>query len=328
MEVIRPIQQSDQEAFVKLAQSASIGMTSMPKNPDLLAKKIEESLKAFSEGKESYLFVLENLQTKQVEGVAGLLSRTNVEYFFEIKEMPLPHFHPAVLKELKLLFPVTHQKGPSEICALFLAHTCRKTGLGRLLSLSRFLFLAAFPQRFDTTVTALMRGYFDLENRSPFWEGVGRKFLDVDFVTLLRLREEGEEFVKSILPQYPLYVPLLAQGAQSAIGHVHTHTLPAMKMLLHEGFLETKRIDFFDGGPQIAAATASIRTIRESRVGPVGAIVQQLQEGPDFLISNEQLNFRAVMSPLLVQEKITLSAQVAEALQVKEGDKIRYVCAR
>ncbi len=334
MELIRPIQLSDFDTFVKMAHSASIGMTNMPKNPELLLKKIEGSLKAFAERgsapkEECYLFVLESGEA--VEGVSGLFGKTAAaapEYFFQIEPLALPRFHAAVCKEMLLLHPKALQNGPSEICALFLARNVRKAGLGRLLSLSRFLFIASFPDRFEENVTALMRGLFDAENRSPFWEGVGRKFLDLDFVSLLRLREAGEGFVANILPRYPLYASLLTEEAQAAIGKVHPNTLPALAMLQHEGFTESRLIDFFDGGPQISAPKASIRAIRNSRTALVGALVTQL-EGADFLISNERLDFRAIQNPLLEQgAEVTLTHEAAEALHVRVGERIRYVTAR
>ncbi|MCE5316310.1 MAG: arginine N-succinyltransferase [Parachlamydia sp.] len=339
MHVIRPIRHTDFEAFVHMAQSASIGITNLPKNPDLLKKKLEDSLKAFAEERSTpspdcYLFVLEHPETG-VGGVAGLFSQTAVkvpEFFFMIEKISLPRFHPAVPAEMPLLLPVIEQNGPSEICSLFLAHNARKAGLGRLLSLSRFLFMAAFPQRFQETVTALMRGYFDAEGRSPFWEGVGRKFLDVDFLTLLRLREGSDEFVRNILPKYPMYAPLLSSEAQAAIGRVHPNTLPALTMLQHEGFIETGQIDFFDAGPRIKATSRNIRTVRESRVATVRAIVPSFQ-GEFYLICNSRLDFRAIIAPLILQDEgitqgITLGSDAAEALMVKTGDTIRYVTPR
>lgn len=335
MHYIRPIRQTDFEAFVQMAQSASIGITNLPKNPNLLRKKIEGSLKAFSDeraapSQECYLFVLDHPETG-VSGVSGLFSKTAVtapEFFFTLEKASLTHFHPAVPAEMPLLRPMIEQNGPSEICSLFLARTERTSGLGRLLSFSRFLFMAAFPQRFQETVTALMRGYFDEEGRSPFWEGVGRKFLDVDFPTLLRLREAGDEFVRDMLPQYPIYAALLSPNAQAAIGRVHPNTQPALAMLQREGFTDTGQVDFFDAGPRIKASIRSIRAHRDSRIATVSATMPPFQ-GENYLISNCRLDFRAVMAPLIVQENgIAIGNDAADALMVKQGDTIRYVPPR
>lgn len=336
MHFIRPIRTSDFEVFVQMAQSASIGITNLPKNPDLLRKKIEDSLQAFAHEKnapsrECYLFVLDHPETG-VSGVAGLFSKTAVmapEFFFTIEKASLPRFHPAVPAEIHLLRPVIEQNGPSEICSLFLAHSGRHSGLGRLLSLSRFLFMAAFPKRFQESVTALMRGYFDDQGRSPFWEGLGRKFLDIDFITLLRLREGGDEFVRSMLPQYPIYVSLLSPEAQAALGKVHPNTMPALGMLHHEGFTDAGQVDFFDAGPRVKASVGSIRSIRESRLATVSDIVPYSSEGTHYLIGNLRLDFRAVMAPLKLQDSgIALGADAAQALMVKQGDTVRYVAPR
>lgn len=331
MHFIRPIELKDHSTFVEMAQSASIGITSLPKNSELLLKRIEDSNKAFLTPAEShhYLFVLENGKISKVEGVAGILSKTAVqapEFFFRIEKQSIPQFHPEVCQEHLILHPSVLKNGPTEIGSLFLSRENRKAGLGRLLSFSRFLFMAAFCDRFDPTVTALMRGYFNSENQSPFWEGVGRKFFNLDFPTLLHLREKGEEFVTNFFPKYPIYASLLHHSAQAVIGQIHPHTAPALKMLQQEGFQLTGQIDFFDAGPEIASPLNSIRTVRESRVAVFESVEAISEKEKPYLISNERLNFRATWAPLVLKESsVRLSQETAQVLQIKEGDAIRYV---
>lgn len=309
MHVIRPIQRSDLQPFLAMANSASLGMSNLPKNEQLLSRRIERCL-----AKEEYLFVLENQENGSVEGVSGILKQSELEYYYEIQSS----------NAMLILTPLIVQNGPSEICTLFLAHFARSHGLGRLLSLSRFLFIAAFPHLFTETITALMRGYFDEQAHSPFWDSVGRKFLDLDIIALIKLREEGQEFVQNIVPKYPLYVALLPKEAQEAVGAVHAHTLPALKMLQEEGFSPTGKVDFFDAGPQIAAKRDSIRTVRTSRLATIAEIGPV--EGPLKLIGNERLDFRAVHMPMdVIGNAATISPETASLLQVQKGDPIRYV---
>ena len=59
-------------------------------------------------------------------------------------------------KEIQVLHLVRQHSGPCEICSLFLAPEHRRAGgnLSRLLSLSRFLFMAEFAKTFEPTVIA------------------------------------------------------------------------------------------------------------------------------------------------------------------------------
>ena len=51
--------------------------------------------------------------------------------------------------------------GTAELCSLFLHPDWRRDGNGSLLSKSRFLFLAEFPEYFSPRVIAEMRGVSD-----------------------------------------------------------------------------------------------------------------------------------------------------------------------
>src|SRR5260370_21373981 len=67
-------------------------------------------------------------------------------------------------------------KGLSEVCTLSLRPEFRRPGRGLLLSLSRFLFMSCFPQRFDERVIAELRGFTNKGGLSPFWQAIGRHF--------------------------------------------------------------------------------------------------------------------------------------------------------
>src|ERR1700758_2443499 len=85
MHIIRPIKQEDYNAYVKLALTARLGMSNLPKNKDLLQKNIQLSLEAFAENfdprkNQLYLFVIENLSTKEVGGTCGIYSQIGIDY--------------------------------------------------------------------------------------------------------------------------------------------------------------------------------------------------------------------------------------------------------
>src|SRR6202012_5011720 len=117
---------------------------------------------------------------------------------------------------------------------LFLAPAYRKDGNGRLLSMSRFLFMAEHPDYVDPTIIAEMRGVVDDQGHSPFWEAVGRHFFDIDFPTADYLSMVNKRFIADLMPKHPIYITLLPREAQAVIGKVHDQTEPAMAMLQQE----------------------------------------------------------------------------------------------
>ena len=96
--------------------------------------------------------------------------------------------------------------GPTEIGSLFLTENYRGKGRGRLLSLARFLFMAQHPLRFSQDVIAEMRGVVSDDGYCPFWEGIGRHFLKMDFSKADRLSTVDKSFIEDLMPQHPLFL--------------------------------------------------------------------------------------------------------------------------
>src|SRR5260370_25373704 len=111
--------------------------------------------------------------------------------------------------------------GPSEVCTLSLRAEFRRAGRGLLLSLSRFLFMACFPQRFDQRVIAELRGLTNEAGLSPFWEAIGRHFFAQSFARadfLSRIRQK--DFIHDLIPQYPIYTATLPEQPRAVIPRV------------------------------------------------------------------------------------------------------------
>lgn len=334
MHIIRPITQRDADTFIDIAFHAGIGMTSMPKNREILLQRVAASEAAFRKevhrpGNENYLFVLEDLKTKTLGGTCGIIAKTGLGtplFFYRLETLPNETTFISQPKPIPIMRVVHFYDYPTEICSLYLLPDFRHGGLGKLLSLSRFMFIAAYPERFDKMVFAEMRGFVDSNNTSPFWEGIGRHFLDLEYEQIMHLRDEETIDIDSALPRHPIYLHLLPQEVQRSIGKIHVNTQAALSMLVQEGFCLTEEIDVFDGGPKIEAETREIRTIKESTVSQIAEIAKDL-DAPKYLISNDRLDFRACLAPLLVkkQQKLVISSESAEALQVQIGDNIRYV---
>lgn len=333
MHIIRPITKKDTERFVEIAFHAGIGMTSMPKNRPVLMKRVDDAVEAFSKnvnqpGMENYLFVMEDLATGNIGGTCGITAKNgpNPLFFYRLETIQTTNNIAPAPQSLRIMRPVHYYDYPSEIGSLYLLPDFRHSGLGRLLSLSRFLFMAAYPYRFDKMVFAEMRGYIDKNNTSPFWEGIGRHFLDMDFEAIMHMRDEEFLNVASALPIYPIYIDLLSKEAQESLGKIHFNTQAALNMLIQEGFQLSEEIDVFDGGPKIEAEISEIRTVRESAVDRVAEITTLDIHSPRHIVSNNTLNFRACYSPLGEgKDGLIIPAAVAEALQLQVGDDVRYV---
>lgn len=337
MFVIKPITAENARIIERFMSNDLLGITSLPRNKHFLHQKLLTSLSSFSKEiafphDEQYYFVLENIRTGEVGGICGIESKTGLDlptYSFRIEKIPAPDIDlPVPRKQLVLHFHA-QANGPTEIGSLYILPSFRKEGLGRLLSLSRFLFMASFPQRFDTKVVAEMRGFVDDSKKCPFWEGLGRHFLDLEFEDLMNLVDDIKGSIPMIVPQHPVYASLLSIDAQDAIGKVHLDTQPALNMLIQEGFTLTNEVDLFDGGPKIEVPTSAIRIFKQSRVATIQELSDTPLESERFMISNNRLSHCTCYGTLTLVDANTaiLPAEVAHALNVGRGDQIRYAQA-
>jgi arginine N-succinyltransferase len=273
-----------------------------------------------------YLFCLE--WENQVIGTAGIISRIGVDepfYAFHLLH-ELLHF-PSLGIERKIgVLHLTHaRKKPTEIGTLFLSPKLRQKALGKLLSLSRFLFIASFRQRFAPTIIAELRGV-NHNGISPFWNAVGRPFYQIDFPSADLLRSQHDKGIEALFPKHPLYIDLLAKEAQRVIGITHPDTQGALKILSHQGFKKSSYLDIFDAGPHLFAPTHAIHAVATSKLAQVCAITSPQHRPQEVLISNTRLDFRATQASILIEEQrgVILQPDVAKTLQVDVGDTIRY----
>lgn len=334
MHLLRPIRENDLPGLVALAQSTGGGLTTLPPEESFLADRIDDSLRAFrprvrQPRGEYYLFALEDTASGELVGTAGIAARVGgfePWYSYEIRHEKHVHRPLNVRRDIPVLHLRTEHRGPSELCSLFLRSDHRRGGVGRLLSLARFLFIAGQRQRFTPVIIAEMRGYVDQTHRSPFWEAVGRHFFEFDFYRADVLSGLGEkQFIADLMPRHPIYVPLLPPEVQAVIGRVHHDTEPALALLLAEGFTRIDEVDIFDGGPVVRAPVEDIRTVRQARLATVRSAAASLPQGaPRLLLANPSLDFRACLGAVAAHEDgaVSLAPEIATALNVERGDSI------
>lgn len=339
MVIIRPVQLDDLEALMRLSAQASFGLTTLPHDRDLLKGRILESQRGFARmakkpGGETYLFVMEDLDKGEVGGTAGIVSKVGgFEPFWTYRLETTVHESKTlkVRNEIRALHLVKEHNGPSEIGSLFLSPNFRRGTNGRLLSLSRFMFVADHRQFFDPVVLAEMRGVIDEKGGSVFWDALGRHFFEVDFPKADAMVMKDKRFIADLMPKHPIYIPLLPKVAQDVIGRVHSESVPAIKLLEGEGFSFSGMVDIFEGGPIMSCSTDDIRTVRESQTSHVFKIVGKPIDSDPFLLSNTYSHgFRATVASLKAVPGmgIEIDRETANALGLKKGDPARFAPLR
>lgn len=336
MMIIRPIRSEDTETFVKIAFDAGIGLTSLPKNREKLVERIHKSEASFRKNvmhpaDEFYLFVLEDLQTGKIGGTCGITAQTARQsplFFYRVERKEKHEDAAHAIRKIPTMRAVQYRNYWSEICSLYLCDDFRHHGIGRLLSLSRFLFIANDPKRFTKMLFAEMRGHI-ADHGCVFWEGIGKHFVEAEFETLMQMRDDGQIDLTQALPAHPIYLELLPKEVQDSIGTVHENTMPALKMLLQEGFQLSHEIDVCDGGPKVEVEVCEIRSIKKSSVKPVAEIVKQPISSPQHILAKQSTDFRACLGTIDANKNggVVITAECAAALQLKVGDTIRYVIA-
>ncbi len=337
MFIIRPIKSSDLEGLMALLKVSGHGLTSLPKDEKIIANKILHSERSFEHrmdgpNGESYLFVMEEIFTGKLVGVSGLISKIggfDPYYFYRLKTQKMYSKMLDVEKQIRTLHMEKIHSGPGEICSLFLAPDYRNSKNGRFLSLSRFLFMAEDRKFFEDTIIAEMRGKVNDQGHSPFWDAVGKKFMDIDFPKADYLTMKSKKFIEELLPDYPLIIDLLPKEAQDVVAKVHPNTEPAKYILEQEGFKFNGLVGIFEPGPVLEANLNNIRAFKESRVIEIESITNDNLDSETFIISTSQKenNFKSCLGKIKLKEnnKGIIEAVTATALKLRVGEKIRFV---
>ena len=320
---------------MKLAKLTSYGMSSLPDDEEILQKRILKSEDCFAKKTdkprgETYLFALENLDKGKMIGVCGIVSKVGVgEPFYTYKIETAVHESEKlkVRRKIQFLTPVSEHNGPCEIGSLYLSPENRKSGLGRFLSLSRFLFMAENTDLFDPIVIAKMRGVIEKDGSSAFWNSVGKHFFDIKYTEANYLSMINKQFIAELLPKHPIYIQLLPKDAQKVIGKVHKNTKPALKILMDEGFKFDNMVSIFAAGPILCCNIRYIRSVKESIKITVAQIKDKKIKSELFIISNTSKNYRACVGHIKIDSSGTaqLEKETASALRVEVGNPVRFV---
>ncbi len=225
---------------------------------------------------DTFMFVLEDTDSQSCLGTSQILAHMggpgNPNLSFKLSRKQF--------FSQSLQFGATHivatlyldESGPSELGGLILQPSYRSHSakLGRLLSLTRFHFIALHRKLFSDRLIAELMAPVSPDGVSLLWEYLGRRFINLTYTEADRFCQYSREFMLALLPREDIYLTLLPPEARSVIGEVGPETLPARRMLEKIGFRYKDFVDPFDGGPHLEANTAEIKLIRDTKALELG----------------------------------------------------------
>lgn len=332
--VMRSAKSDDFDAIMELARLSGPGFTSLPVDQDLVERRLEESRLAFSQELENkshaqYLLVMEDVGSAEVVGCSAVKSGVGLDRpFFNFRVITLAQASYAAERryDMDTLVLTNEFDGSTEVGTLFIKKKARGGGNGRLAARSRYMLMAASPERFGSTVVSELRGVVSHDGQSAFWNSViapffRMRFTEADYLSAVT----DNQFILDLMPKSPIYVELLPKEVKDVIGKTHPDGVGARKLLEWEGFKYARAIDIFDGGPLMTARREDIRTIKESRLltiemGEVGA------DSPIALISTDSYeNYRVVQArgTFVDGKHLVVQRETIDLLQLKPDDTVR-----
>lgn len=332
MFVLRAAEQKDLDDLYELSQLVTF--INLPPDRDLIEKKVLSSLQAFQTpskilSENYYLFVLEDFKAQKVIGASMIHAQHGTE--------DEPHFFLSVGQENKFSTTINtgfihgtlklglDSDGPTEIGGLILNPEYRKNDqkLGKQLSFVRFMYMALYPQHFKATIHSELMPPFDKEGRSPLWEAIGRRFMNMEYHDADVLSRNNKEFILSLFPSDTIYETLLPIEARNAIGKVGHDTLPVKRMLEKIGFKYSNEVDPFDGGPHYRAKLNDIEPVKKSTAAKIK--LKQPEQAGHYLVmltpENNPLFKATKIEGQLEGDEFWVSPGAAQDLGLSNGKK-------
>ena len=324
---LRPIVNKDLTGLYELSLKSGSGLSNLPKDMDVLARMIEASESAFYKVSSLlnrdalYLFVLEHLETRSIIGLCGLRAGLGVlqpSYLITLKKqvcdasdtLKSKTHHRLQLKQIK--------NGPSVLVAMFIDPDYRSLGLGRLCSLSRFLFIKQHPKRFKRSVCAELRGYH-YKNKCPFWEEVLQPFFPMAYEQAISMMRNNTKFIKDYFPK-SLILELLPKHIQALMGQTHPFTKGAKNILLKQGFVDKNQFCLFDLGPYLQAPLNSIDAFKYTKAFTQDSLDEIAKHSGRLLVSEgKHQHFRVYFENVNSDQSALKNARLKSVLNQQDA---------
>lgn len=328
--IIRPAHHDDLNQLVDLAKQ--FNLLNLPGDKRVISEKIDRSEKSFSgvlpKDKTEYLFVLEDVEEKMVVGSSLAIAKHGTaevpHSFFKIfkrdhfsHDLGIGFIHQVLRFQLDF-------DGPTEIGGLLVDKSYRRRPekLGKQISLSRFLYMGLYPEKFESRVLCELTPPLTEEGRSEFWEALGRRFTGLPYQEADLLSQSHKEFIESLFPSDDIYLCLLDSKARLVLGRVGDVTKPAQHLLESIGFSYLDEVDPFDGGPHYGANTADILPIKQGRRLKVSEFKDALFKEP-YLVATTKEDFKVTLGAVDIRgNEVALTSKVRLLLGLEIGDEV------
>ena len=268
--IVRGARTQDLDKIRRLAHQ--FPLLNLPPDRGEIAERIRVSQASFRGEmdlpKSRYIFVAEDTKNQLVVGCSQIVGKhgtpQNPAYSFKLhtkerfsRELDVGFVH-------RLLRMKVTTDGPTEMGGLILDPDYRRRpeGVGRLLSLIRFVYIGMFPERFEKKLYAEMAPPLTDNGRSDFWESIGRRFTGMSYKEADRLSRQDKKFISSLFPEDDIYLCLLDPRARLVLGRVGFQTQRAYSLLKKVGFTYNHEVDPFDGGPHLEVLCDEVPLIK------------------------------------------------------------------
>jgi arginine N-succinyltransferase len=357
---VRPVRSHDISALLVLAQEAGPGMTTLMSDQAALEATVNDAELCFAQpdvmkahlrqsdvshgastpsGRDSghtfrrnarFLWVLEDTDTGSIVGCAAVKPSVggDAPFYSMMRQHQRVHSATAgITREDAWLISGAHFPVATELGTLYLQKAYRQKNLAELLSYTRLLFIANFPDYFHSLLIAEVRGVQEADGSSPFWDALGRHFFHMTFAEADSLCwQQGTDFIAELMPKVPILQALLPVSAQRVISQAHHESHGALTLLQHQGLALSPYIDLFDGGPLIWADRAHVSVIKSAIHAQV--VIGELKlHKPCWLVRHATLHGATMLvaGELAHQHShavLTMDAATAATLGVDTGAKV------
>jgi arginine N-succinyltransferase len=337
MLLLRDAQRSDLVSLARLAKV--LNTVNLPYDERALSRIVDRSVKSFSGEirdplERHYVFVAEEPRSGRIAGTSMVIAQHGTREspctFFDVSERE--HYSSTIDRHFRhqVLSMGYHFDGPTEIGGLVVDPAARggPERPGKQLAYVRFLYMAAFPDRFRAKVLAELMPPLEKDGRSLFWEAFGRRFTDLDYQTADKLSRENKEFIQQLFPPVDVYATLFPDRVRRVLGAVAPETEPVRHLLEKIGFAYVHRVDPFDGGPHYEAKLEDVTLVRAHR-RLVLAERPLDRGGEERLVGATRAGrnrFRAVRCPSRIsRDAIALPEEARELLRARPGDRLHVI---
>ena len=262
MLILRPARADDINHIERLANASGPLVSTLPASRSHLLRKIERSQHSFIQettvpGDQSYLFVLEDSQTKQLLGTGEInaLAGSKGPFYSFRNDIKIHSSLELNVHNRVHSLTLNHDLSDhSQLCSFYITPELAGSDYPQLITLGRLLYMSISPMRFADQWMAVLPGIFDDQGMAPFWEHVGRKFFGIDYNLAEYYKNTLEKtFIAEMMPYHPLYASLIAKEAQEVMGLVNKGAELQYSLLREQGFEPDKYVEIFDAGPILTA---------------------------------------------------------------------------